>query len=194
MATVEVDEEQVRRDAALRTTVQKILSNPQAKLLVQQAHKMVDATAVTPELDQQTQISAPLETVNKQLSELQKQIEADKAARADEKKLLELQKTVDAGFAKLRQQRWTDDGIAAVKKIMEEKGLLDPLDAAAIFERDHPPQNPVQQQGSGAWNFMEVPSDDADFKRLIETKGESEPLINKMAHDALNEVRGTPRR
>ncbi len=78
---------------------------------------------------------------------------------------------------------------------MEDKGILDADIAAAYFEKQHPPQAPVTPGGSGAWNFMDMPADgDADLKKLVETKGESEQLIQKMAIDALNDVRGASRR
>jgi hypothetical protein len=35
---------------------------------------------------------------------------------------------------------------------------------------------------------------DADIKKMIETKGQSEALLNKMVNNTLQEVRGTSRR
>ena len=84
---------------------------------------------------------------------------------------------------------------------MEEKGILDPLDAAAIYERDHPPQAPIQQSGSGAWNFGDLPTstDDADEKyvdQLLKAgkNGISDGALMQRVGNTINEVRGTARR
>ena len=93
------------------------------------------------------------------------------------------------------QEQLTAAGEESVRKLMEEKGITDPEIAWAYHQRLHPPQSPIQNSGSGAWNFLEPPADDqVDLKRLIETKGESIPLIDKMARDALADIRGQQRR
>jgi hypothetical protein len=94
-----------------------------------------------------------------------------------------------------------DKSIKAIEKIMEEKGILDPLDAAAIFERDHPPQAPVAQSGSGGWNFGELPSstEDADDKyvdSLLKAgkNGISDGALSQRISQTIGEVRHAGRR
>ncbi len=90
----------------------------------------------------------------------------------------------------------TDPGVLKVKAIMEEKGLLDVDDAVAIFERRNPPPAPIAPGGSGAWNFMDdtaAGDADADIKKMIETKGNSDALLNTMINKTLGEVRGSRR-
>ena len=41
--------------------------------------------------------------------------------------------------ATLRRDGYTDEGMKAIEKMMEDKGLLDVMDAVAIFERTNPP-------------------------------------------------------
>ena len=78
---------------------------------------------------------------------------------------------------------------------MKEKGIVDPLIAAAYVEKMLPPQLPATPSGGTSWNFIEgVQDGEADLKKLIESKGNYEPLIDKMAHEALSEVRGQVRR
>lgn len=194
MPLVEIDEEEVRQNRQLRGVVTKLLANPKAKLLVQQAQKMVDPTAVTPELDQQGAIAEPVSEMQKRLDAMEKQLkdrdsEAEKTAT-----LTSLSSKIEAGITKLREDGWTDDGIAGVRKIMDEQGLINPAIAAAYFEKQHPPQQVAQPSGSGAWNFMEQAPDAAsDLKALIENKGEG-LVVDKLAREALNEVRGQSRR
>lgn len=193
--TVEVTEEEYARDQALRSTVAKILADPKAKLLVQQAQKIVDPNARTPELDQQNAIKEPVSAIEKQMSDFLAEQRKDRDEREARDKVAKLSGEIEAGKAKLRREGWTDEGLAAVDKLMTERGIMDPEIAAAYHLSKNPPPAPVTPGGSGAWNFMDMPKDqDDDLKRLVETKGESEPLLHKMAIDALTEVRGQSRR
>ena len=129
------------------------------------------------------------------LEEQEQLIKKDKEDREKNEKLAEINSKIAAGKAQLRRDGWTEEGITGVEKIMEERGLLDPLDAAAIFEKQHPPQMPVTPSGTGAWGFLDnVKDTEADLKKLIETRGESASLLDKMTHEALSEIRGPSRR
>ena len=201
MPMVEVDEVQLQQSHKLKQTVENWLKNPKAKRKILEAQKLVDPKADIPELDEPDPIEALRAESTKEIADLKKQIEEDKANRERDGRLAQLQTLKDSGIKKLREQRYTDDGIKAVEKIMEEKGILDPLDAAAIFERDHPPQAPVQQTGSGGWNFGELPAstDDADEKyvdQLLKAgkNGISDGALMQRVGNTINEVRGNARR
>lgn len=190
MPVVEIDEAEFRRLSGLNNFASKILANPEAAALLEKAAKTVDPTVKTPRLDQQAAASAPLTEMQKKIDDLQKTI-TDNAAEAAKNRTLEtLQSQRDRGISALRSQGYLDSGIEAVQKLMEEKGILDPLDAAAIYEKNHPPQV-VNTPGTGGWNFMDQVTDesDADIKKLIETKGELDPHVDQMARKALNDIR-----
>jgi hypothetical protein len=201
MSTVEVDELQLQQSQKLRQTVEGWLKHPKAKRKILEAQKLVDPKADIPELDEPDPIEALRAESATEIAALKKQIEDDKAGRERDGRIAQLQAMKDKGIATLREQRYTDDGIKAVEKIMEEKGILDPLDAAAIFERDHPPQMPVSQSGTGGWNFAELPSstDDADDKyvdSLLKAgkNGISDGALSQRIGATINEVRGNSRR
>jgi hypothetical protein len=201
MSTVEVDELQLQQSQKLRQTVEGWLKHPKAKRKILEAQKLVDPKADIPELDEPDPIEALRAESATEIAALKKQIEDDKAGRERDGRIAQLQAMKDKGIATLREQRYTDAGIKAVEKIMEEKGILDPLDAAAIFERDHPPQMPVSQSGTGGWNFAELPSstDDADDKyvdSLLKAgkNGISDGALSQRIGATINEVRGNSRR
>src|ERR1700719_3801302 len=106
MPKIEVDEEQVRQDAKLRETVAKMLADPQAKRLVQQAHKLVDPNAVTPDLDREEAIKEPVGKLEEKLNTLQKSIDDDKSAREAKAKLDALSTSIESGLDALRRQGW----------------------------------------------------------------------------------------
>jgi hypothetical protein len=196
MPMVEVDEAEILEARRLKGVLNKITADPKRKARLELLHKEVDPNVPTPTNDQFKPIDDALEAMNKTVEEMRKERAEEKAAAEAEKKLATLSSQMEAGLAKLRQKGWLDDGIAKVREVMETRGLFDVDDAVAIFERHNPPPPPIAPGGSGAWNFMDEAAGDADadIKKMIETKGQSEALLNKMVNSTLSEVRGTQRR
>lgn len=194
---VEIDEEELLRNNKLRQTITAILADPIAKLKVQEATKRVFPNAITPELDQAKANYDVEDVVVKKISELEKTISDDRSKRESDDRLRELQAKHEAGFRKLREEGWQPAGIDAVRKIMEERGIVDHDVAAAVYEKQNPPQAPLTPNGRAGWGFMDAPTEGADqdfVKQLIESKGENVALIDRRAHETLNEVRANTRR
>lgn len=192
--TVEIDEAELLKLQRTNSTLSDMFKAPKAKRKLLEALKEVrpDDPAVK-ELETPDPNEARFAELEKQNKDLATQIAADKEQREKNEKLAAIQAEQERGFAVLRAAKWTDDGIAKVKKVMEDKGILDVAIAANWIESQMPKQAPIQQNGSG-WNFMEMPTDqNDDYKQLIESKGENDSLLRKMAGEAINEVRGTAR-
>lgn len=189
----EISESDLQEYEGLRTKLQRLAGNKEARKLLEKAWKQVEPNARTPALDEDEAILAPVKAVESKLDKFIAEENERKAKEEAERKLQEFGQKVEQEYAKLRAEGWTDEGIAGVKKIAEEKSLM-PLDASAIFLREHPPQEISQPRGySGPWNFMEPVNDsDKNIKSLIESKGDSENVLNRMIHETLSDVRGTP--
>ena len=197
MAAVEVDEVELLRLRKQDQTVQHIWGNPKARRRIQEAVKEADPNMRIPELEIEEAAKAPVMALEKTVADLQKQIADDKAEREKNDKLNALNHSVETGFGKLRKSGWTDDGLVEVKKLMEERGIIDPEIAAAYYEKQHPPQVPATPSGVGAWNFGEVADDtDAYSKALMASKNaaENDSLVMREAGKALQEIRGAGRR
>jgi hypothetical protein len=197
MANVELDEVELQRLQKQDRTVHALMANPQAKRKIFEAYKVVEPNARIPELDIEEAAKAPVLELEKTVKELRTQIDADKAEREKQARLAELNGSVESGMAKLRRAGWTDDGLGEVRKLMDERGIIDPEIAAAYYEKQHPPQAPATPSGSGPWNFMDAPADDdAYIKAITSSKAaaENENLVMQEAHKALNEFRGAQRR
>jgi hypothetical protein len=194
MALTEVDEVELLRLRRLGETVGQMTKSPTAKRKLLEALKDVrpDDPSVK-ELERPDPVEQRFEELAKSNAELRKQIEDDKAEREKNTKLDSIRRQQDEGFARLRQARWTDDGIAKVKAVMEEQGILNVEIAAKWIESQMPPPaDPVMPGGHGGWNFADAfaTETDADLKKLIESKGDNEGLLRKMAGEAIAEVRG----
>lgn len=195
MPQVEVDENELLQLRQLSGVASRMIQNPQAKRLLEQAHKMVDPNAVTPLLDQEAAIMSPIEEIRKEFADFKAETAKEKAEREKAEKLGAIDRQIEEGVSQLQRDGWQEDGIKMVRDLMDERGITDPLIAAAYIEKKHPPQQLATPSSTGAWNFLEGVNDgEDDLKKLIETKGENNMLLDKMAFEALNDVRGGSRR
>jgi len=196
MPQVEIDEADLLRYKRQEGLLATALKNPSAR------KKLAEAVKVVSPEDPLAKEADVVDPAEKRFSDMEKALaderaarEADKAERERNEKLGSLQAQQEKGFQALRDQKWTPEGIEKVKKVMEEKGILDVEIAANWVESQTPPQNPITPAGSGAWSFVDtIPDGDSDIKKLIESKGEDNNVIHKMSSDALMEIRGVSRR
>src|ERR1700744_5574375 len=122
---VEVDEQEYNQMVALRGVAAKIVAKPESRRLLEQAQKLVDPNAATPMLDEEARAAAPITAMQKKFDD---ELAALKKEREDEKReatLAAIANRQSAGISKLRQAGYTDEGVAAVQKLMEDKGLLE---------------------------------------------------------------------
>lgn len=203
MPKIEVEQDEYERLGRIQTVLRTIVGNPKSKLLMEQAHKIVDPQAVTPELDRETAIKEPVSALEKKFDEYIAKQESERAERDKKEKLDAISAKYDTQKyellnGKLTGERWTDEGVKKLEAFMQERGLIDFDIAVPAFERIHPPPPPATPS-STRWDFTEVATGDADkdIKALLESRGQNEVLADKMAHDALREHResmGLPQR
>jgi hypothetical protein len=198
MAKIEVDEAEWNRAQALTAVASRMVAKPESRKLLEQAQKLVDPNAPTPTLDAE---AAQLAPINAAKAELEARISKFEKEREDEKReatLATISANQEKAFKRLKtQQHYTDEGIEAIKKLMETKGLLDVDDAVAIFERANPPPPPVSSSGmtGDRWNFADTSAPDTDkaIADLIANKGDgqtADAIVQRMANDTLLELRG----
>ena len=193
---VEIDESELTQLSTLRNVIGAINKHPKAGVLLEEAHKLVNPEAKTPRLDQLKETSEPIEALKKQITDLEKKLSDKDAETEKNTKLAQLAAKIDAGHAKLRQEGWTEDGIKALDAFREKEGILDPLAAAAYYEKVHGPQvAPVTpSSGYGRFDFTELPEKDEGYaKKLLDTRGESESLVMQEAMKSLKDIRGQSR-
>jgi hypothetical protein len=190
MATIEIDEAEFLRGKKAREFVETLWANPKARRRMLEAQREVKPDdPMVKELERPDPVEERFAALAKKLDDQEKAMADDKATREQAEKLSAFKKQRDDGFDALRREGWTDKGLEGVEELMTKKGILDPLDAAAIWEKANPPQNPLTPR-SGAWNFLEpTGGGDEDLKKLIDSRGESNPLLDKIIHDAISDVR-----
>lgn len=197
MAKVEVDEAEWTASQQVVSVFSDMLKNPQAREQVLKAKKLARPNEPIPEIDA---ASKGYEEINK----LREELAADRKAREDADKkrdddarVAKFQADWDAQKAALRADGWMDDGIAKIEEYAKTTGIPD-LEAAALkYRKLHPEPEPVQPSGYGRWAFMDEPGDKDNpsfVQKLLQTKGESESVLDSEIRNAINEVRGVPQR
>jgi hypothetical protein len=194
--TVEITEEQLQRFQRTDAMLRDVWKNDNYRrqfLPILKAVRPDDPA--TKELEKPDPIEERFAKLEQRNAELEKKLADDRADLEKTARIDKLRADQEAGFAALRGDRWTSDGIDQVKKVMDEKGILDVAIAAAYVEKQMPKQAPITS-GYGSWDFLNTPDKgDDDIKALIESKGENNALLSKLVHEAIQEVRGqTPRR
>lgn len=197
---VEVDEAEFNQMVALRTVASKMVSKPESRRLLEQAQKLVDPNAATPMLDAEAAQLAPVKELEKTVNDRIAKFEKDRDDEKREATLAAIAARQNEGFARLRRAGYTDEGITAVQKLMETKGLVDVDDGVTLFEKHNPPQVPSTPSGGMTgerWNFTDQPADgDKDIAALLANKGDgaaADAAVMRMVNATLSELRGARR-
>lgn len=189
---IEVDEDTWNRYSHIAGLLGKIVQDPKRKAQIERLHKEVDPNAPTPTLDLEKSQAEPIEALRKELDDYKKSVADERSKQQEEATRAALNARFEAGRKSLKDEGWTAEGIEQLEKMMQEKGIIDHADAAKIFMHDHPPQTPAMPGGTGSWNFLEsVNEDEGDkfVKKLIETQGKQDYVVDKAAVQALTEFR-----
>jgi hypothetical protein len=193
---IEVDEEQYNSGQVLKQKLGQIFANPDAKKLLQKAHKMVDPKAITPELDADEKMTASESALRKEFEDYKAAQEKKESEALEASQKTQGEARWNAGRDALRQRGFTEDGIKAIEELMAKEGITNHKIAADSWERDNPPAMPAMPGGTGGWNFLDQSASDSDedIKKLISTRGDNDSLVEKMALQTLAEMRQSQRR
>ena len=77
----------------------------------------------------------------------------------------------------MRSEGWTNDGLAAVEKLAEERGNFDLEAMAALHLKMNPPPAPAEPNGMGSWGFFDGADDESSdkfVKAMLDSGGDDE--------------------
>ena len=187
MAAVEIDETELAGARQLAGTVNAIMGNPKSRRMMQEAYKIANPNAVIPEIDAAKPIMDEVSAVREELAALRKGMTDDKDAREAASARARMETTWESGRRKLRAQKYTDEGLASVEKLMEDRGIADHEAAAALWERHNPPPAPTTGDGRSKFDiFNPTHREDLDVKSLLENP---DAFADRMTRQVLSEMR-----
>jgi hypothetical protein len=194
---VEVDETQL---ASLQNTakiVQGLLKNPKTRRKVLEAYKEYDPTAAVPELDVTEPVVERMNNLEGAVIEFMKKEREDREKEKTESQLERIRQEAERGRRMLMDRGYTPEGITKLEEFRNQKGLVDYNDAVRLYELDNPP--PAVAEPTSGMNFFDMMqndvSADVEFnKQLHASLGQDDSAVNRMARQAIQEMRGAPSR
>lgn len=190
MGTKEVDESQWNSAQNVVRSVTEIMKDPKRRMRLLELQKEAEPNAVIPELDAARPVQEAIEGITKQFAELKTELQSEREKREQDEKLAKFQARYEAGRKLLAQNGYNEDGVKAIEKLMEERGIADHEDALVVYERLHPPQQPIKSMNTAVSGFLAAAKDDgADelTKRLIASKGHDPWVLDRMIENVRRE-------
>ena len=174
----EISDEEYRVLKAAEYWQSTLLKDPRTKRGQEALYKIIKPDTVTTE-----DLDKP---INDRIDAIDKKIEAFIKTRGDR----DIDETLEKKFAHLEKQGFTADGITEIKEIMLKKNIADPLDAAAVWEKAHPPEAPPPSSllPATSWGFggPDKDSKDEDLKLLFQNE---DRWMEREAAKVLDEAR-----
>lgn len=190
MAVKEVDESQWLASQNVVRSVTQIMKDPKRRLKLLELQKEAEPDAVIPELDAQKPALDEVKALREEFGKFTTEMKAAREKEENDKKLAEFASKYEKGREMLRSRGFSDDGIKAIEKMMEESGIARHEDGVTVWERDNPPQQPVKSSNLGVTRFLQAGQDEnADelTKRLIATKGSDSYVLDRMIEQVRRE-------
>lgn len=193
MALVQVDEAELLQYKQLHGAAQAILANPDARKHLHQAQKIVNPNARIPEVEIEERVAAEVGKAKSELQSLADELRKDREERAAAEQAAKLTNDWERQKTALRSQGFTDDGLAKIENHALEEGIPNLRAAANDYLALHPPAEPVQSSGFGAWDFFGpdgTKEEDSFVKDMVAAgRDGDEGRLNREIHSALSDYR-----
>lgn len=189
MAKIEIDETEYAKLQNVGNVLSRMLSNPDSRKKVLEAHKITNPNAIVPEIDATKPINDALAAISEEVKKVAKSVEDDKIEREQTARRTEFDNKWSAGKAAARKAGYTDDGLKALEEYMADKGVLDHEVAMPAFERTHPLPTQVTASREGFDAFQAINDTNEEMKRLVETQGQDPSTVRNLISKTLADVR-----
>jgi hypothetical protein len=192
MPVKEVDEAQWNAQQSAMRSLTEIMKDPKRARKLLELQKEAEPNAAIPQLDMVKESEEQISGVKKSLDELRADLQAEREKRDNDNKLEQFTKKYEAGRKLLATNGYNEEGVKAVEKLMEERGIADHEDALVIYERLHPPQQPIKSNNAAVSSFLAQAKADGDggdeiAKRLIASKGNDPWVLDRMIENVRRE-------
>lgn len=163
----EIDEAQLATLQNIAGFVRQGLANPKTRRKLLEAQKELYPDQAIPEIDAANPLLDELKQIREELAKDKEERQKALAEEADRRAKADLESAWSRGRAKLAEQRYSEEAIAEVEKIMHERNIFDHEAAAALYEKMNPPPEPVMT-GSSRFDWFDGPKDAPNIKDLWE--------------------------
>lgn len=180
MPAVEVDQVQWNNAQNVVKTVAEIMKDPKRRKSLLALQKQAQPDIAIPEIDAAAPLEGALADITKKMEELRTEVLSDREKRDSDAQLAKYEEKQQKGRILAKSRNYNDDGIAAVEKLMTDRGIAEYEDAMAIYERLYPIQEPVKSTAASFLNKAKGPDADELSKMLIATRGQDNSVLDRM--------------
>ena len=186
---VEIDETELVNLRNLQRVADTISKNPKARALLQQAVEIATPDQAGPEIMLRREFNSRFDEFEKKWDEREAARSKKEQEAEDAAKLSALEARWAIGRKHTRDAGYTNEGLQALEKWMEDNGVADHRIAIPAFEKENPPPEPVNDGGSSRWDFFNSKDqENPDIKALME--GNEDRFMSAAIKQALAEARG----
>lgn len=168
----EISQQELNLLRSAHALMDQLMGHPKTKRDIQKLVKTIHPNVTTDD-----ELAEPLVgPIKEELNALKKWKQEQEDAK------IEAQFT--GSFSQLKKDGWTDEGIEKLKKLMVDRQIPDVDAAAALFEKQNPPERELAPAiRSNDWNIGD--KDDDKYKRLLD---DPDRFARDEAAKVLNEV------
>lgn len=188
MALIEVEESELAESKSLANTLRALMGNPGARRKVLEAQKIVRPDAVIPELDAAKPILDEVSALRTEMQKWQKDQEEKQAKATEAERMTSLKSKWQAGQSLAKEQGYTAEGLTALEKFMEERGIADHEVAIPYFEKINPPAKPEIPSNKGFSIFNPTASEKEDGMQML-LQGQDDRYISTVVPNILSDIR-----
>jgi hypothetical protein len=188
MPMTEIDETELANLRGIQSVLAQVEKHPEARALAQKAVALAAPDRAGPEVKIRGEFDERFAKLDERLTTFFDEQKSTQEANQTAAQRQRLEQEWMTGRAKARAAGYnTEEGLTALEKFMEERGVADHEIAIPAFERLHPPPEPLMT-GGNHWNFF-GPQDQEqpDLKPLYE--GNDEAFLGPAISRAIMEVR-----
>lgn len=141
--------------------------NPKHRAALLQMMKDANPEMAIPEIDAAKPVLDKVDALAKDFADYRKANEDEKTERDKKARESRAGSEVEQGRIKLRKAGYTPEGVEKIEKLMGERGLIDYEAAAALFDRQTPPDMPVLPTNFGRAMPMIDDTAPDDLKKAV---------------------------
>lgn len=191
MAKVEIEESALAELTAVNNFVSGALKNPKTRRTLLGVQKALNPDASIPELDATDHVMSAVGEIKTMVEGVKADLEKRTSDDAEARRVASLQDRVSKGQDYLRAHGYQDDGIKKVEELMLAENIASYAAGLALFEKINPPQAPADETRIGRFGSMSDADVEGDFfKKLMETQGRDDHVVNSMVADTRKAFRG----
>ncbi len=190
MALIEDSELQALQNS--KALIDRLAGNPKTRKRTLELLKELNPSLVIPELDAARPVEQAIGEIRKEIADLRDSKSVEQAKD-------HAQKQIDAGRRKLREQGYSQESIDAVEKLMQERGSVDYEATAALYEKEHAPEESISPSPwSGGPSGMLDPTampEENPWKQVVSlAKGtKQQQMLRKVQNDEIAKWRAENR-